>query len=173
MAEWFATFDEFVAARGAGLVRSARMILLDPHLAEDATQEVLGKVYDHWRRVRGADRPDAYVQRMLVNECMNFLNRSQRREVTTEPELLPERSDCDHAESVALRHDLYGLLRSLPVQQRTALAYRYGSDMPFDDIAEIMGLTAETVRSHCSKGLATLRARRAPQGISHERPPAQ
>jgi hypothetical protein len=39
------TFEEYVLARGAGLVRFARLLTGDDHRAEDLAQDVLAKAY--------------------------------------------------------------------------------------------------------------------------------
>ena len=60
-------FSEYVAARRPTLVRSAVLLGCDLHEAEDLVQTTLTKVLRSWRRVSRADRPDAYVYRILVN----------------------------------------------------------------------------------------------------------
>ena len=59
------TFEEYVLARGAALVRFARLLTGDDHRAEDLVQDVLVKAYVNWKRVTSADQPDRYVRRML------------------------------------------------------------------------------------------------------------
>ena len=44
-------FEQFVAERGARLLRDAWLLTGDPHLAEDLLQTVLAKVWPHWRRI--------------------------------------------------------------------------------------------------------------------------
>jgi DNA-directed RNA polymerase specialized sigma24 family protein len=61
------TFEEYVLARGAALVRFARLLTGDDHRAEDLTQDVLAKAYVTWWRVGRVEQPDLYVRRMLLN----------------------------------------------------------------------------------------------------------
>jgi len=68
-------FRAFVARRGAQLHRTAYLLCGDWHLANDVVQDTLVKACQHWKRVQRAESPDAYVQRILVNE----VNRTWRR----------------------------------------------------------------------------------------------
>ena len=53
-------------------------------------QSTLVKVYASWSRVRRADRPVAYVHRMLANEVVSMHRRRAASEVPTErPQDLP------------------------------------------------------------------------------------
>jgi RNA polymerase sigma factor (sigma-70 family) len=47
----------------------------------------------------------------------------------------------------------------LPPRQRQVLYLRYRSDLPFDDIADVVGITASAARSHATQAMATLRRR--------------
>jgi DNA-directed RNA polymerase specialized sigma24 family protein len=58
-------FSEYVAARRGTLVRSAVLLGCPQADAEDIVQATLLKAYRSWRRVTRADRPDAYVYRIL------------------------------------------------------------------------------------------------------------
>ncbi len=60
-------FAEYVAARRPALVRSAVLLGCTFDDAEDLVQVALAKTLTHWRRVSRAERPDAYVYRILVN----------------------------------------------------------------------------------------------------------
>ena len=75
------TFEEYVLARGAALVRFARLLTGENHRAEDLAQDVLAKAFVNWRRVMRADNPDLYVRRMLINAHHSWWRRRTNREV--------------------------------------------------------------------------------------------
>ena len=54
---------------------------------------------------------------------------------------------------------MWALLGDLPRQQRAVLVLRFYEGLDDDAIALLIGCSPVTVRSHSSKGLATLRAR--------------
>jgi RNA polymerase sigma factor (sigma-70 family) len=64
----------------------------------------------------------------------------------------------DSAAGLADRDALLRALAGLPQRQRTALVLRYFDDLDAAEIAAILGCSAGTVRSHLSRGLASLRA---------------
>ena len=62
-----AEFDEWVAARGPGLLRLAYVLTGNRADAEDAVQDALARALPRWERIRAVGDPDAYVRRMVVN----------------------------------------------------------------------------------------------------------
>jgi RNA polymerase sigma-70 factor (sigma-E family) len=151
-------FEEFVAARGAALVRIARGLLRDPHHAEDVVQDVLAKALVKWSSIQRADDPDAYVRRMVVNACTSFWRRAVRREYSSDHDSLPERRVPDATGDVAERDRMLALLRRLPPKQRAVLVLRHYEGLADAEIADLLGSSAVTVRSNAHRGLATLRS---------------
>jgi RNA polymerase sigma-70 factor (sigma-E family) len=151
-------FEEFVAARGAALVRIARGLLRDPHHAEDVVQDVLAKALVKWSSIQRADDPDAYVRRMVVNACTSFWRRAVRREYSSDHDSLPERRVPDATGDVAERDRMLALLRRLPTKQRAVLVLRHYEGLPDAEIADLLGTSSVTVRSNAHRGLAALRS---------------
>ena len=52
-------FDDFVAARGSALLRTAYLLTADAAAAEDLLQDTLVRAWSRWSRVRRADAPEA------------------------------------------------------------------------------------------------------------------
>jgi RNA polymerase sigma-70 factor (sigma-E family) len=153
------TFDEFTAARLPALLRFAAVLTGDRGLAEDVTQEVLVRVYERWHRIGGLDAPEHYVRRMIVNEYLTWRRRWGRIQPHAEP---PERGDPipDHAAAHAERDALRTELDKLPRRQRAVLVLRYYAGMSDNEIAEVLGCGAGTVRGYASRALAALRVGR-------------
>ncbi|WP_432564929.1 SigE family RNA polymerase sigma factor [Kineococcus sp. SYSU DK003] len=149
------TFEEFVTARGAALVRLARGLLRDPDTAEDVVQDVLAKALLKWGRISSADDPVAYVNRMVVNASTSFWRRAARREHATDQ--LPDAGYGDATGQLADRDELLAALRELPTKQRTVLVLRHFEDYSDEQIADLLDVTTGTVRSNAHRGLATLR----------------
>ncbi|GIF77262.1 SigE family RNA polymerase sigma factor [Asanoa siamensis] len=150
------TFEEYVLARGPALVRLARLLAGDDHRAEDLVQDVLAKAYPRWARILRADDPDRYVRRMLVNARHSWWRRAARRPEVPLAALPPVPVDVPALDS-ADRDALWRLVSALPARQRAALALRYYEDLDDAAIAEILGCSPVTVRTHVMRGLATLR----------------
>jgi RNA polymerase sigma-70 factor (sigma-E family) len=151
-----AGFRELARRLDVSLHRSAYLLCGDWHLAEDLVQETLAKAYAHWRRVQHADSPDAYVQRIPVNEARQ---RWRRREppVLRGDAVVREQLEPDAAESVVRRAELFAALLRLPVRQRAAVVLRYLDGLSERETAAVLGCTEGTVKSHAHRGMAALR----------------
>lgn len=154
------TFDDFVSARLGALVRYATVVTCDVHLAEDITQEVLVRAQPRWRRIGRLDAPEQYVKRMILNEFLSWRRRRAARLVPLAREPLVRLAGAvpDPAAAVDERDALLRVIAALPPRQRAAVALRFYEDLADEQIADLLGCRAVTVRSHISRALATLRA---------------
>jgi RNA polymerase sigma factor (sigma-70 family) len=66
----------------------------------------------------------------------------------------------DAADRVAV----WAEVERLPERQRQVLYLRYRADLPFEEIGDILGITASAARSHATQAVATLRRRLGPDG---------
>ncbi|EXG81780.1 SigE family RNA polymerase sigma factor [Cryptosporangium arvum] len=148
------SFDSYVAAEGAALLRFAHVLTGDHHLAEDLVQEALVKAHRRWSRI---DRPGAYVKKAVLRQYLSWRRRRSSGERPTDATLEGTAAQRDVAEQVTDRHALRGLLATLPRQQRAVLVLRFFEDLDDATIAELIGCSATTVRAHASKGLSRLR----------------
>jgi RNA polymerase sigma-70 factor (sigma-E family) len=152
-ADWEREFAEYVAARSRLLCTTAYLLCGDWHRAEDHAQVALTKLYLAWRRIDRRESVDAYARRILVRTVLDERRRPWRREHSVE--VLPE--SADRADPAEDRVDLLAALAALPLRQRAAVVLRYWSDLPINEVAEILGVTEGTVKSSSAKGLAALR----------------
>lgn len=161
------TFEEFAEARTPGLLRYATVLTCDPHLAEDIVQEVLVRVYRKWNRISALDLPEMYVRRMITNEFLSWRRRKASTDVPFSPEAFAELglATGDSAAQYDERDLLLRDIAALPRKQRAVLVLRYFCDLPDEQIAEILGCGAGTVRSHVSRALATLRITPEPSPV--------
>jgi RNA polymerase sigma-70 factor (sigma-E family) len=155
-----ASFRDFVAARQAGLLRSAYVLCGDRDRAEDLVQGALTRTAARWTHIRDAD-PEAYVRRAMYNEQVSRWRRTGRMRETAMAEL-PERPVPDRNDTVDLKLALRAALDQLPPRQRAVLALRFYEDLPEAEVARLLGITVGTVRSTSSRALDRLR-RLAPE----------
>ncbi|MEO6204121.1 MAG: SigE family RNA polymerase sigma factor [Mycobacteriales bacterium] len=149
-------FRGYVAARSPALLRTAYLLTGQRADAEDLLQTALAKTYLAWDRIREREALDSYVRRVMVN---TQTSRWRRRKVDEYPtETLPERAGGrDAADDIALHDALWEALRGLPTRQRAMLVLRFYEDLSEADTAELMGVSAGTVKSTTSRALAKLR----------------
>ncbi|GLZ31040.1 RNA polymerase sigma24 factor [Lentzea sp. NBRC 105346] len=153
-------YEQFVADRLDRLLRYATAMTCDKHLAQDIVQNVLIKAQRRWDRINAMTAPYLYVKRMVTNEYLSWRHRKAARDLATEHAKLAEIGPAiqDHATQHAERDAMRKRIAMLPRQQRAALVLRFYEDSTDAEIAEILGCTEGTVRSHISRALSTLRA---------------
>ena len=155
-----ASFDEYVAARGADLLRTAYLLTGDHHRAEDLVQTALSKVWPRWDQVVAAEAtsPHAYVRRVMLTTYIAWWRRRWTGEQPTEH--LPDDGGRDESDVVALRRDLLQALAALPRGQRAVVVLRYFEDLTEAQTAQALGCSVGTVKSQCSRALTGLRSSR-------------
>jgi RNA polymerase sigma factor (sigma-70 family) len=107
--------------------------------------------------VGGSGREEAYARRIIVNADLDQRRRPWHRRRSAVPvELLdvPARSDATED-----RLELLTELRRLPAMQRRTVVLRYWLGYSVEATAYELSISEGTVKSHASRGLATLRTR--------------
>jgi RNA polymerase sigma-70 factor (sigma-E family) len=150
-------YGRFVEARLDRLRRFGYLLCGDWHLAEDAVQAALTKLYVVWPRVSRFGEVDAYVRRIVVSCLADERRRGfRRRERSTAT--LPDRGGvADHAAATTNRLTAAGALARLPRRQRATIVLRYWEDLSVEQTAQLLGCSTGTVKSQCARGLQTLR----------------
>jgi RNA polymerase sigma-70 factor (sigma-E family) len=151
------TFEQFVAAQGASLLRLAFVLTGDRHLAEDLAQTALADAYRHWRKASAARDPEAYVRRMLVNAHLSWRRRRSSTERPAEWADTSADPEAGPGDALADREQMRTLLADLAPRARTVLVLRYYADLDDAAIAEAMGVSPSAVRATASRALASLR----------------
>lgn len=161
------TFEEFAAEWMPGVLRFAAVLADDRATAEDLAQEVLIRAYSRWDRIGCLDRPELYVRKMVLNEFLGWRRRSSRQIPAESAALEPASPAPDHAQEYTEREALLAELSKLPRRQRAVLVLRYYEDRGDTEIAELLGCSPGTVRSHASRALAALRVEMSPRRRAH------
>lgn len=124
----------------------------DMNEAQEAVQEAFTRALAAPRRFVRLENPEAWLRRVAVNV---FRSRHRRRRVLDgllrrigPPPAVVDRSP----EHLAL----LAALRNLPEGQRHALALHYLVDLPVNEVAATLGISAGTVKSRLSRGRQAL-----------------
>ncbi len=150
-----ASFDAFVTAHQAGLVRYAALLAGSPAQGEDIVQDVLIRLYPRWGDL--AD-PLPYARRSVTNEFLSWRRRWSTRHIRVVPDAVLDRPVEDTPARDEVDPQLWARLQRLPRQQRAAVVLRYYEDLTDEEIGAVLQCKAGTVRGHVSRALATLRA---------------
>ena len=134
-------------------------MLGDAHLAEEAVMDAFSKAFSAWGRIRRADRPSAYLRKIVLNLCRSRLRRRAieqrvnalvygRSEREASPDWADKQSDA--------RLDLWNALSHLPVRQRECVVLRYLDDMTDAQVADTLDCSVGTVKSHLFRARKSL-----------------
>ena len=156
-------FDAFVRSRGEHFLRVAVLLTGAPAEAEDLLQASLVKLYRVWARLDvDTTPPDAYLRKILVNTRRSWWQRRWRQESPVAD--VPDAA-CDGFEDrYVVGAQVRAALAALPRQQRTVLVLRYVEDLPEASVADLLGCSVGTVKTHAHRGLSALRASLADLG---------
>jgi RNA polymerase sigma-70 factor (sigma-E family) len=150
-----AEYVEYVTARLPALRRLAFLLCGDAHRADDLVQQAITRLYTNWHRARQVDNVDRYTRKILVRVYLDERRLAWSRvRLFREP---PEPPWSVPDAGVEDREVLRAALGRLPRRQQAVLVLRFLLDLPVGEVAEVLGVTAGTVKSQTSNGLATLR----------------
>ena len=146
------------------LVRMARLLVDDKETAEDVVMDAFVSLHRRWTAIRDPHEAYRYIRSCVLNGARSRL---RRRRITR----LHERTlriERPSGEDVAARETdralVLQLLRGLPARQRQVLVLRYYVDLTETEIAEHLRISRGSVKTHASRGLASLaRALEAPE----------
>jgi RNA polymerase sigma factor (sigma-70 family) len=150
-------FDTEVAAVVRSLFPLALLLCRDRVEAEDVLAESVVRCLPRWQ-ARRLDNPRAYLRRTMINEVRARHRRSRiavviplfNRDIAHDASL-------DELATVEVRGSMTEALKLVPERQRIAVALRYLEDLPFAEVAELMGTSTGTAKSQVSRGLEQLR----------------
>lgn len=154
-------FEELVEAESGRLLGFAHALTGDPHDAWDLTQETLARVCERWARIHGD--PAAYARTVMVRLNVDRIRHLRR---VLLPGATPDRATADPLAGADVDAWLVEALATLSPRQRTALALRHVEDLDVAGIAERMGCSTGTAKSHLSRGTARLQEYAAAAGIT-------
>ena len=151
-------FASLAVACGDRLHAVAHRILRDTDLAEDATQQALLAIWQDLPTLRDPACFDAWSYRLLVRACYAEARRTRRwaPNIRLLPADGPE--SADGMSSVVDRDQLERGFRRLSIEHRAVVVLHHYLDLPLDEIADVLGVPAGTVRSRLHHAMRGLRA---------------
>ena len=158
-----ASRDEAVTAffteHHVALLRLAGLLLHDGQVAEDVVQDAFARFYVAYPRLRESDASLAYLRRTVVNLCHSRLRRlGVARRNRGDVMRVAESADA----TVGLRDDQVAVVRALAElsdRQRTCLVLRFYQDLTEVEIAAVLGVSPNSVKTHVQRGMAALAER--------------
>ncbi len=139
--------------------RLAKRLLVSTEEAEDATQELLFKLWRSKEKLEDYRNVEAFAMTMTKNYCYDRLKSKQASNLTLVHSNYQEKETgldkkVEHRDSVNKVHEL---IESLPEQQKIIIQLRDIEQYDFEEICEVVNMKPTAVRVALSRARKTIR----------------
>lgn len=152
--------EEIYQSEAISLVRLARIFTDDRNGAEDIVQEAFIRLFHAADRITDRSKSVSYVRSIVLNLARDHNRRglmSLRHRETREPP--PQAAVEEQALASEDRREVLSAVLALPARQRDCVVLRFYLDLSEREIAETMGISPNSVKTHCRRALAALEKR--------------
>lgn len=149
------SFRQFYEAYADYAIRTASAIMRNREMAKDAVQETFIRVYRQIISYNPELPFDPWFYRILTNECLRLLKKESPLSQFEQPDLENALSLAE--ESFDHLSDLYDTIQSLDDIHRIPLILKYVKGFTEKEIADILRLNHNTVKSRLFKGRKRLK----------------
>ena len=142
------------------LVRLAYRFLWNHDDAEEVAQDALAIALQKAGELRDRRKWWSWICAVVVQRCRERGRRVQRwkrHEDTYRAELSPGTGGPEALDDDDARHWVRELLLQLPRRQQEVMVLRHLQEMSYDEISEVLGISAATARVHARAGREALR----------------
>jgi len=141
------------------LYRLAKRLLVSSEEAEDATQEILMKLWAKNKMIESYKNVEAFAMTMTKNFCLDRLKSKQSNNLKLVHSNYADGStslqgQLESKDSVSW---VERIMQDLPEQQKMVLQLRDIEEYDFDEIAELLEMRPTTVRVTLSRARKTVR----------------
>lgn len=179
--------DDFLAQVERRAYKSVLYSVHDHHTALDIVQNAMFKLCERYGGKPAAEWPMLF-QRILQNAIMDHHRRAQvrnfwvrlvaplrDREDETATESLEDLAPADHsglgqdpadsADGRQVMAIIEAAIAELPLRQRQAFLLRYWEDMDVAEVAQVMGCSAGSVKTHSHRAINALAKKLEAKGV--------
>ncbi len=138
-------FTELIEKHKTALYKAAKSYLGSEEDIADVMQDTVLAAYEHIGELRKTSYFKTWLTRILINQCKDFL-RQQKRYVLSEQiaETAYEMPENDR--------EFYELVKELPEDYRMIFLLYYGEGFRTNEIAQILEVNENTVKSRLRRG---------------------
>ena len=160
-------FEQLVRRHQKKVIANCRYLTRDPGCAEDLAQEVFVKAYFGLARYEGRSSFRTWLQRIKINHCFNFLKKQQGKtfvdiedeKVKTADELVLQPAAEAAMIAAGERERITWVLDTMPDNLRIALLLRDMDQLPYEEVAETLGISLSAVKMRIKRGREEFRRR--------------
>ena len=128
-----------------------RKMVIDHDDANDLTQDVFVKIWNHLDSFRQDSKLFTWVYRIATNECLTFLNKKRRKFFIplndVEAELTGKLGAGDHISGDEIQLKLQKAILKLPEKQRLVFNMKYFDDLKYEQMSEILGTSVGALKA--------------------------
>lgn len=152
-------FEQLVERYQRMLYAFAYRYTHDADLADDVVQATFVRVYTQLARFRFESSFKTWLHQIALNQCRSA-QRARRTARAVPLDEVPEAAlphAPDDSSGSSVRTDLDRLVAQLPPRQRSVVALRVQSDLPFKEIARIEGISENSAKVNFHHAITRLR----------------
>lgn len=150
-----AAFAELVREHQAMVFSLARYFLHDRETAEEMAQDVFLSLYQNLGAIESAAHLRFWLRKVTGHRCIDHARKNRVKMISVEE--APEPFSMFNLPDSMLRETLRRIVATLPVKARLVVELRYQEDLDPMEIAEVLDMPINTVKSHLRRSLAILR----------------
>ncbi|HEY7887052.1 MAG TPA: sigma-70 family RNA polymerase sigma factor [Steroidobacteraceae bacterium] len=151
-----AAFQQLIRAYQEPVYSLALRMLKVPEDAEELAQDVFVSAHRHLGKIVSEAHLLFWLRRTV---CHRAIDRLRRRQPLVVPmETAKEVPQADSDGDPLLERRLRDLVLRLPPRARAVVLLKYQEDLDPSEIANVLGMPLNTVKSHLKRSLASLRA---------------
>lgn len=151
----------FVRTHGEELLRLSYTYVKNKEMAEDIVQDVLLKAYEQQDKFRGDASYRTYLYRMTINRSYDYLRSwSYKNTLLTNKiqEIFQVTKSTEQQVFEQNDNRLLGdAVLDLPVKYREIIILFYYKELKIDEIAELLSISDNTVKTRLKRGREKLR----------------
>ncbi len=140
------TFIQLVESNKQSMYKIARSYLSNDEDIADAIQDAIESC---WRNLDQLDKPAyfrTWMTRILIHKCIDIIRKNRREHPVSDfPEYGAEHKDLDN-------YEFSELMKSLDEKYRTILLLYYGEGFKISEIAQLLDMEENTVKTRLSRG---------------------
>jgi len=148
-------FADLVREHQAMVFSLAHYFSRDRATAEDLAQEVFIHLYQNLGSIESPAHLKFWLRRVTSHRCIDYARKQRMKTVSVDdaPEPVAPSDFRDSLMTEALRR----IVATLPEKPRLVVTLRYQEDLDPTEIAELLGMPLNTVKSHLRRSLVILR----------------
>ena len=161
--------DDIMQEYGQDLLQLVYAYVKNQAMAEDLTQEIFVKCYQALPTYKGKSTIKTWLWRIAINHCKDYLKSWYNQKVLARTdELFSLQESKENVEQTVIQQDedarLAEIVMQLPVLYREVIYLFYFEMLAIKEIAQVLEINSNTVKTRLRKGKALLKERLEGQG---------